>query len=171
MSPSPATAPQPPDEGAALPPAPCRLRDAAEGDLDAIEAIQIAWYRDDGYPRDPARARRAIEELLRHRDWGRLRVVEPLGHAGLVAGYALVAFGYSFEFHGRDAFLDELAIDAAWRGRGFGTAVLRDAITLCAEEGIVRLALEVEADKPGTIDLYRRHGFVEHGRLLLSRRP
>ena len=37
-----------------------------------------------------------------------------------IVGYIVLTIGFSFEFHGHDAFIDELYIDAAHRRRGFG---------------------------------------------------
>ena len=40
-------------------------------------------------------------------------------------GYIVLTLGFSFEFHGHDAFIDELFIDEAFRRRGYG----RQAVT------------------------------------------
>ena len=51
-----------------------------------------------------------------------------------------------------------------WRGRGIGSALLREAISRAREEGLHKLCLEVFAHNTAAIALYRRCGFAEEGR-------
>jgi len=58
------------------------------------------------------------------------------------------------------AFVKDLAVDKAWRGRGLGTALLRHTMHAFAARGAVALDLKVEADNPsGAVRLYEREGF------------
>ncbi len=41
-----------------------------------------------------------------------------------IAGYIVLTFGYSIEFGGKDAFIDELYIKPEFRGLGLGTETL-----------------------------------------------
>jgi GNAT superfamily N-acetyltransferase len=79
--------------------------------------------------------------------------------AGEVVGYAALTYGYSIEFQGRDAFVDELFLVPQARGRGVGSEVLgrvrKEAIAL----GIVALHLEVARDNGQARRLYERWGF------------
>jgi L-amino acid N-acyltransferase YncA len=51
-----------------------------------------------------------------------------------------------------------------WRGRGVGSALLREAISRAREAGLHKLCLEVFAHNTAGIALYRRCGFAEEGR-------
>ena len=57
-----------------------------------------------------------------------------------------------------------MLVDAAWRGRGVGTALLEAAIARSREQGLHKLCLEVFTTNAGALALYRRCGFVEEGR-------
>ena len=46
-------------------------------------------------------------------------------------GYVVLTLGFSFEFHGHDAFIDELYIEAAFGRRGYGPA----GSCLCGKKG------------------------------------
>jgi ribosomal protein S18 acetylase RimI-like enzyme len=81
----------------------------------------------------------------------------------------IVTFGYSIEFGGRDAFLDELFISPDARGRGLGTRALEVAAQACREAGILAVRLEVDRGNTGAQRLYRAHGFVDHDRYLMTR--
>jgi GNAT superfamily N-acetyltransferase len=79
--------------------------------------------------------------------------------AGEVVGYAALTFGYSIEFRGRDAFVDELFLVDKVRGRGIGSAVLGRVKAHAAALGLVALHLEVARDNLQARRLYERWGF------------
>jgi len=51
-----------------------------------------------------------------------------------------------------------------WRGHGVGSALLRESISRARGQGLHKLSLEVFANNPAEIALYRRCGFAEEGR-------
>jgi RimJ/RimL family protein N-acetyltransferase len=51
-----------------------------------------------------------------------------------------------------------------WRGRGVGSALLREAIGWARGQGLHKLSLEVFAHNTSAIALYRKCGFAEEGR-------
>jgi L-phenylalanine/L-methionine N-acetyltransferase len=53
----------------------------------------------------------------------------------------------------------------SWRGRGVGTALMREAVRWARGVGVEKLALTVYPDNAAAIALYRRFGFAEEGRL------
>ena len=57
-----------------------------------------------------------------------------------------------------------MLVDRVWRGRGVGSALLREAISRAREAGLHKLCLEVFAHNTAAIALYRRCGFAEEGR-------
>lgn len=87
----------------------------------------------------------------------------------LPAGYLIITFGYSLEYKGRDAFVDELFIDEDFRGKGLGTAALKFAEIVCRENGIKALHLEVEKENKRAQNVYRKNGFKDHERYLLTK--
>lgn len=123
-------------------------------------------YAHDHIVFDPARVRAALAALIGNSNLGRALVIED---AGQVVGYFLVTFGYSVEFGGRDAFLDELFVQPSHRGRGLGTQALSVAADVCRAAGVQALHLEVDRANTDAQRLYRAHGFVDHDRYLLTR--
>lgn len=128
--------------------------------------LHRAFFAEDGYPHDDAAMTEAARVLIETPSYGQIQVAEAEGR--LVA-YFVLAFGYSLEFLGRDAFLDELYVAPAWRGRGLGQQALDLLEAACRAEGIRAVHLEVERAKPRTIELYRRRGYYEHSRYLMTR--
>jgi GNAT superfamily N-acetyltransferase len=142
------------------------FRRATVADLPAFMELHAAFYAEDGYPHDEVEHTEAARVLLETPTYGQVWLAEADGR---VVAYFVLVFGYSLEFRGRDAFLDELFVAREWRGRGLGTEALDLAEQLCRAEGIKALHLEVEREKPRTVELYRRKGFEEHSRYLMTR--
>ena len=151
-----------------------RFRVAKPGDVDAIVAMMRGYYAQDGYTFVEKEARAAALMLIRDPHLGRLFVTCDEEH---VVGYVAVALGFSFEYRGREAFVDELLIAESHRGRGLGREALEVAETYCRKAGVNALHLEVEGHRENALELYRRRGFKDFDRYLMtkwltaSRRP
>jgi ribosomal protein S18 acetylase RimI-like enzyme len=78
--------------------------------------------------------------------------------------------GYSIEYGGRDAFIDDLYLVPEARGRGLGARVMDFVEEQALMLGVKALHLEVEIANDRAYGLYRRRGFAESGRRLLSKR-
>lgn len=63
-----------------------------------------------------------------------------------------------------EAELLTIAVDPKWRGKGVGAALLKAAFDDLLMTPARKMFLEVAADNPPAIALYRRHGFAEIGR-------
>lgn len=110
--------------------------------------------------------RRALERLLDDRALG---MVHLICSRDAVIGYFILTFGFSLEFHGRDALVDELYIREPYRGEGIGQASLRFIEALCRQHGIEALHLEVDRSNLRAQALYRRAGYQDHDRYLLTK--
>lgn len=58
-----------------------------------------------------------------------------------------------------------MSVDEDWRGRGLGSALLAEAFRWARWAGIEKLALTVYPHNQRAINLYKKFGFVEEGRL------
>lgn len=110
---------------------------------------------------------------------GALRELWPNPRIGIVfllhldeqlVGYTILTFGFSLEFRGRDALVDELYVREGARGQGVGAETLEWLEDVCQAEGIHALHLEVDHANPAAKRLYNRVGFVDHDRHLLTKR-
>jgi len=148
-------------------PVPAAFRIATDDDLEAVLVHQGAFYAAEGYRFDEAAARVALRGLAGDPGRGRLWVLDD---GGAVCGYLAVTFGWSLEFQGRDAFVDELYLAPSQRGRGLGGAAIGLAEEACRAAGVRALHLEVERDNAAGRALYRRSGFEDHERILMTKR-
>lgn len=141
------------------------LRPAHPDELDQLVAYSRAMNEEDGHPID-SRAEAAMVVLLSRPELGQALMIE---HDGTIVGSIILCFGFSIEFGGVDAIIDEFYVEPAYRGRGIGRAAL-DALEGWAEESsIVALHLEVMADNPA-YRLYGRHGYVDRNSRFMSKR-
>lgn len=109
--------------------------------------------------------------------WQTLFAGEHLGQGWLIyvdrrpVGYVVLAFGFSLEFGGRDATLDELYLDETVRGQGIGRQVLERVFAAARSLNICALHLEVDRDNSPAQAFYERMGFEKRGRYFLMSQP
>jgi ribosomal protein S18 acetylase RimI-like enzyme len=143
-----------------------QLRLAMESDADSLLEFMQAYYAFDGHGFDREKARIALTALLRD---ARLGLAWLILAGNAPVGYVVLCFGYSLEWLGRDAFVDEFYLREEYRGRGWGRqamAFLEEAARL---EGIRTLHLEVVQENTSALQLYRKLGFAEHRSTFLSK--
>jgi GNAT superfamily N-acetyltransferase len=86
-----------------------------------------------------------------------------------VIGYIVLTLGYSLEYRGRDAFIDEFYIRPTHRGKGIGTQTLAFAESTCQGLGVQALHLEVDFENPDAQHFYHRVGYQRHNRFLMTK--
>ena len=85
-------------------------------------------------------------------------------------GDLALTFGWSLEWGGRDAFVDEIYVEPAHRQQSLARAALRGLMEEARAAGVRALHLEAEAGNAAGQALYRAEGFSGSERRLLSRR-
>jgi GNAT superfamily N-acetyltransferase len=140
---------------------------AGRAEIAQLVQFMREYYAFDRLPFDEDRARGALTALVGDESLGRVWLICA---AGAAIGYVVLTLGYSLEYGGRDAFIDELYVREAYRGQGVGTRALSFAAEVCRALGVRALHLEVERANRGAYDVYRRAGFVDHDRYLMTKR-
>ncbi|HLZ64143.1 MAG TPA: GNAT family N-acetyltransferase [Ktedonosporobacter sp.] len=136
-----------------------QFRLAAHHDIDLLVEFMRQFYAIDNYDFKEPIARRGLQELIDDPSLGRLWLILK---ADRPIGYMALVFGYSLEYHGRGATLDELFITADQRGQGMGTQAIQFLIEACRELGLNALHLEVERANIAGQRLYRKFGFKDY---------
>ena len=143
------------------------FRRAGVSDIDALLPMICELCGFDRTPFDEGAARRALAQLVGDESLGGAWLVES---GGLTAGYLVITNGFSLEFGGRDAFIDELFLREEFRGRGLGRRALEFAEDFCRGRGVRALLLEVEHDNTAAQEVYRRSGFENRDFYLMAKR-
>jgi ribosomal protein S18 acetylase RimI-like enzyme len=126
--------------------------------------MQTRFFADMGDPLDAAASERAMRQLVGDPSLGRLFISEQCD------AYLVIGFGFSLEFGGRDAFVDELYVAPEARSRGLGSEALTLAEEACRAAGIRALHLEVAHENHRARALYARSGYYAHERHLMTKR-
>jgi ribosomal protein S18 acetylase RimI-like enzyme len=92
-----------------------------------------------------------------------------LSLTGKMIGYVILTIGFSFEFRGHDAFIDELYVEPEFRRRGFGRQAMNFVEGKAREKGVNALHLEVDHGNDPALELYRRIGYQDHQRFLMTK--
>ena len=86
-----------------------------------------------------------------------------------VVGYIVLTLGFSFEFRGHDAFIDELYVEPEFRRLGYGRKAVEFIEQRAHEIGANALHLEVDHGNDSALELYRRSGYEDHDRFLMTK--
>jgi len=141
-------------------------RPAVLADVDLLMLYMESFYAMFGYAINAAVTRVNVEHFITDPSLGYMEVIEAEGQA---AGYIVVAFGYSFEFGGRIAVIDEFYITPEFRYQGIGRFILESVIDELASKGIHAVRLEVEETNQAALKLYGDCDFITHKRFLMTR--
>ncbi|MBV9670299.1 MAG: GNAT family N-acetyltransferase [Acidobacteriales bacterium] len=142
------------------------FRAASRGDIPRVLPLMRDFCEFEKLWVDETRRTALLELLIDDGRSGRLVLIETEGQ---LAGYFVMGFGFSIEFGGRDAILDELYVAPEFRNRGLGTRAIEHAFEICRELGIACLHLEADYFNERAHQLYLRHGFKDHERHLMTK--
>lgn len=136
-------------------------------DVDALLILMQELYEVDGYiSLNSVVARNALIKLLNDESMGRVWLIY---YESQAIGYVVLTLGYSLEYGGRDAFIDELYIQADYQGQGIGKQTIKFLEEVCTSLNVQALHLEVERENTSAQSFYRRVGFEDHDRYLMTK--
>lgn len=141
--------------------------EAKATDIPELLSMMVDFYSIDHYPFDKSKTEINLHQFIANNQLGRIWILQD----GInVPGYIILCFGYSFEHGGRDAFVDEFYIKPAYRHQGLGKRTLEFIDEQVKQLGVNKIHLEVEPHNAAGSGLYRKMGFTENGRILLSKK-
>ena len=142
-----------------------KLKLASLEDTGALLPLMRAYHEFEGIDATNAERLATIETLLAGQEnFGQVWLSET--DAGTV-GYIALCYGYSIEFGGKDAFVDEFFVVEAERGRGLGRMALERVKAEAAKAGIKALHLEVARGNTLARNFYGNMGFQSRERFHL----
>jgi len=145
---------------------PFSVRIAEPGDLERLLPLVRELWEHEEMPWHETGTPAALARLLGDDSVGRVWIAED---AGRPIGYLALCFGYSLEYLGRDAFVDELYVEPSLRGSGLGAQLLALVEAACPALGVSALHLEVDHTNARAKQLYVREGFRDNGRFLMTK--
>ncbi len=143
------------------------LKLAGPDDLDRVLSLVAAFHAEEGITSSDEANRAALGPLLNGIPHGAIYLIGP-GRAPI--GYTVITFGWSVEFGGMDAFVDEIYLRPAVRGRGIATETLNALAQALGEAGVTALHLEVDRENAKAQRVYTKVGFKTRERYVLMSR-
>lgn len=147
-----------------------QFRIAAKSDLGVLLAMMRELNEEDHDvdqpPFDSDLAGAAVITLIGDSSLGRVWLV---CDDERVVGYLALTFGYSLEYGGRDAFVDELFIAPSHRNHGMGRKALLFAEAASPALGIKAIHVEVKRGNHAAQRLYRSRGFNDRDRRIMTK--
>ena len=140
------------------------FRLAALKDVPQLLEFTQAYYAFDGLEYVEETAAKALRQLICFEQLGRIWLILLNGAA---VGYTALTFGFSLEVGGRDAFVDELFLIEAARGKGIGKRVMDFLKAEAYRLGIQALHLEVGRNNERAQRLYKAAGFQAYRNFFL----
>jgi ribosomal protein S18 acetylase RimI-like enzyme len=140
---------------------------AAEHEQTLLRMMRSLAEQEPGaYFFDEPAVRDVLRKFLASPDLGRVWVFLD---GETPVGYILLTFGYSFEYHGRDSFIDELYIEPSYRRQGIGRRAMQFVEERARELGVNAIHLEVDEGNDPAAELYRRAGYDDRSRFLMTK--
>lgn len=141
------------------------FRFAEQSDIAALLPSMKDFYAFERLPYDADRLWQLLLQLIANQHLGRLILFE---ESGKLVGYMVLGFGFSLEFHGRDCFIDEFYVVPEYRSRGIGAAAVDFAVGVCRHAEIKAVHLEADYTNVRGHEFYKRLGFKDHPRHLMT---
>jgi ribosomal protein S18 acetylase RimI-like enzyme len=139
---------------------------AALVDLDILLELVQEFHQIEHLPFDEKLDRDVLDQFFRNESFGQAWLMQQETD---VIGYIILTLGFSLEFRGRDAFIDELYVRPEYRNQGIGTKTLAFVEIALASLGVRAIHLEVDFENPNAQRLYRKTGYQGHNRFLLTK--
>ncbi len=135
---------------------------ATSNDLPAlVDLLGILFGQEREFAPDPARQRRGLERILANPAIGTLFVAtERSDKKSPVIGMANLLYSESTFLGGPVAWLEDVVVHPAWRGKGVGTALLEHIKTFAQKRGVLRITLLTDFDNAAAIRRYEEAGFI-----------
>ena len=138
---------------------------ATVADVPALVGLMREFYAESGFPLPEAQAARTFERLLAVPEQGAVWLMTADGQP---AGFIVLTVAFSMEYGGLRGFVDDLFVVPRFRRQGLAGAALQAVRQACADRGVRALLVETALENEQAVRVYRRAGFAETGRLLLS---
>lgn len=136
-------------------------------DVEQLLPLVAAFHAEKELDTDTVDPRDAVMPLLDGSPHGAIWLIGP---RRAPVGYVAISFGWSLEYGGVRAMVDEIYVRQAVRGRGMGFEALNGIAKALGAGGVQVLYLEVDRDDARALRFYSRARFTPHDKTLFMTR-
>jgi GNAT superfamily N-acetyltransferase len=141
------------------------LKQATTADISPLMRLITDFYTYFGYPFDAKKHEKMVLDFLENPHYGSIWLAEA---DGKTVAYIALTYGFTFEYGGRDAFIDEFFVAETHRSTGLGSVFLQKIQAKMPELGLCALHLHTEAYNTRAKALYEKLGFQDYKRSTLT---
>jgi ribosomal protein S18 acetylase RimI-like enzyme len=134
-------------------------------DIETIVSMMQEFYAIDDYPISIDVSKALFQEFISNENLGKAWLIFSNNE---IVGYIILTIIFSFEYHGKIAFLDELYLTEKARGKGIGGKALEFIQSESHKLSLKLIYLEVEPHNEKAQKLYLANGFELHKRQLMQ---
>jgi GNAT superfamily N-acetyltransferase len=141
------------------------MRKTTVNDIPLLVNLMDEFYSEAGYELNRPDAANAFASILANKSLGHIWLIE---YETQVAGYVVLTLKYAMEYGGLMACLDDLYVKKPFRNMGLATSALADVRDFCKSIQVRAISVEVGKDNDPAQVVYKRTGFVNTDRQLLT---
>lgn len=141
---------------------------ATLADAPAVLRLIALLYADEKIVFRAQAMEEALRRLLAETALGLVLVAREPGKHDVIA-YGVATLGYDVEFAGPDAFVTDLYVEQAHRGRGLGQRMLDALIEALRARGVKAVHLMVRPENDKARALYAGMGFEDVPRVMMTK--
>lgn len=135
--------------------------------LDKLVSLVAAFHAEAGIEMSDEQRRIGLAPLLEGIPHGAAYLIGP---PRAPIGYVVISFGWSVEFGGLDAMIDEIYVRPGVRKRGIASETMIALPRALAQGGLCAIHLEVDRENTAALKLYQRAGFRGREKSMLMSR-
>lgn len=132
--------------------------------LDLMPLIE-KFYQQFNYPFDYEQHSQVVLDFFEKPYYGKVWLIALDAEW---VGYIALTFGFTFEYGGKDAFIDEFFVKPEYRSQGIGKQVLAEVQKMAKSLGLNALHLQTEKYNTRAKNLYQNLGFKDKNRSTLT---
>jgi ribosomal protein S18 acetylase RimI-like enzyme len=141
---------------------------AAASDAQAVLRLIALLYVDEKIPLRAEAMQAALLKLLSDPALGFVLMARERAGSEVIA-YGVATLGYDVEFAGTDAFITDLYVEHAHRGRGLGQRLLDALVEALRARDVKAVHLMVRPENEKAHALYASKGFADVPRVLMTK--
>jgi ribosomal protein S18 acetylase RimI-like enzyme len=141
------------------------LKKATLEEIDPLLGLMAQFYEHFNYPFELEKHRKVVLSFLSNEYLGSIWLIQS---EQKFVGYLALTYGFTFEFGGRDAFIDEFFITEKYRNEGLGRNTLLIIQNKMTELDLSAIHLQTEKHNQSAKKLYQNLGFVDFERISLT---
>jgi len=140
---------------------------AAISDIESlIVLLGLLFEQEVEFSPDPELQRQGLASIIQNPQLGEIIV---LREGDSVIGMTSLLYTISTALGGRAALLEDMIVDPRYRGKGYGTQLINNAIQRAKTAGCLRIRLLTDADNTNAHRFYLHNGFQPSGMKTFTR--